>query len=342
MKFHYTLPAARTPEGRSAPALRWGIVGPGWVAQRFVAALQKNTRQIAYAVAGSALSKARAFGQQFSIPHAYGSTDELVRDNNVDVVYVATPHPTHYACALKAIQAGKHVLVEKPLAINAEQVRGLQEAAREHKVFLMEAMWTAFLPKFDVLQQVIDQGAIGEIRTIIADHGEYFEQNHRIMRPELAGGTLMDLGSYPVALATKFLGAPEQVLASGQTAPTGVNGQASIVLKHKNGNQSSLHTTLFSHTPGTAVIAGTEGYIFLEGMFYAPGNFHIFNNDKQKISYEEPRFSYDQLYHQAAHLAFCVADGLTESPIRPLADSLLTLQTLDEVRRELGIVFNDI
>lgn len=342
MKFHYTLPQARTPEGSAAPALRWGVIGPGWVAQRFVAAVQRNTRQIFQAVAGSSLDKAASFGRRFAIPNAYGSVEELVADPQVDVVYISTPHPTHYACALKAIRAGKHVLVEKPLAINAEQVRGLQEAAREHRVFLMEAMWTAFLPKFDVIRQVIEQDTIGKIHTIIADHGEFFEQDHRIMRPELAGGTLMDLGSYPVALATKLLGKPEQVLASGQTAPTGVNGQASIILKHAGGNQSSLHTTLFSHTPGTAVIAGDEGYIFIEGMFYAPGNFHVYNNDKQKVTYEEPKYSYDSLHYQAAHLASCVTEGLLESPIRPVSDSLLTMQTLDHVRRELGIVFNDL
>ncbi len=339
MKFHYTLPHARTPEGLAAPALRWGIIGPGWVAERFVAAVQRNTRQIFQAVAGSSLEKAETFGRRFAIPNAYGSVEELVADPTVDVVYISTPHPSHYDCALKAIRAGKHVLVEKPLAINAKQVRGLQEAAQEHRVFLMEAMWSAFLPKFDVIRQVIEQGTIGEIRTVIADHGEFFEQDHRIMRPELAGGTLMDLGSYPVALATKLLGKPEQVFASGQSAPSGVNGQASIILKHAGGTQSSLHTSLFSHTPGTAVIAGTEGYIFIEGMFYAPGNFHVFNNDKQKVTYEEPKYGYDSLHFQAAHLATCVADGLLESPIRPVSDTLLTMETLDEVSQELSVIF---
>lgn len=339
MEFHYRLPNARTPDGFEAPALRWGIIGPGWIAERFVASVQKNTRQIIQAVAGSSLDKAYNFAQRYSIPVAYNSIDELVDDPAINVVYISTPHPTHFACALNAIQAGKHVLVEKPMAINADQVIKLQLAARDNNVFLMEAMWSAFLPKFDVIRQIIEQGVIGEIHSVIADHGEFFEQDHRIMRPELAGGTLMDLGSYPVMLATKLLGAPEKVYASGQTAVTGVNGQAAIILNHAGGNQSSLHTTLFSHTPGSAVIAGREGYLFLEGMFYAPGNFHLYNNDKQKITYEEPRYSYDSLYHQAAHLASCVAQGRVESPIHPINDTLLAMQTLDEVRRQLNINF---
>ncbi|KAB7897200.1 gfo/Idh/MocA family oxidoreductase [Rouxiella sp. S1S-2] len=340
MKFDYQLPAARTPDGMSAPSLRWGIVGPGWVAQKFVAALQKNTRQRILAVAGSSITKAEEFGQKMGIPKAFGSIEELLNGGDVDVVYISTPHTAHYACAMQAIRAGKHVLVEKPLAINAREVASLQQAAREHRVFLMEAMWSAFLPKFDVIQQVIEQGIIGEVHSIIADHGEYFTEDHRIMRPELAGGTLMDLGSYPVALATRILGPAEQILASGQTAPTGVNGQASIILKHAHGHQSSLHTTLFSHTPGSAVIAGNKGYIFIEGMFYAPGNFHLFNNEKDKVTYLEPKYSYDSLYHQAVHLAVCVEQGLTESPIRPVNDTLLTMQTLDEVRLQLGVVFH--
>ncbi|MGK9174604.1 Gfo/Idh/MocA family oxidoreductase [Yokenella regensburgei] len=341
MQFHKPLPVARTPDGKKAPALRWGIIGPGWIANRFVSSVQKSTRQQILAVADISLKGAQDFASSHDIPFAYGSVEELVYNKDIDVVYISVPHPAHFTCAMEAIRAGKHVLVEKPLALNGSEVQKLRDAARQNKVFLMEAMWTWFLPKFDVLRQVLEEGMIGEVHSIIADHGEHFGPEHRIMRADLAGGPLMDLGSYPVAFATKILGRPENVLASGQPAPAGVNGQASIILSHANGNQSSIHTTLFSHTPGSAVIAGTEGYIFMEGMFYTPGNFHIFNNDKQKITYEEPRFAYDQLYHEAAHVAYCIEQGLLESPLRPLEDSLVTMQTLDEVRKQLGIVFNE-
>lgn len=341
MQFPSALPSARTPDPLKAPVLRWGILGPGWIAQRFVVSLQKSTRQKIVAVGDVSLEGAQTFADRFGIKKAYGSTESLVQDPEIDVVYISTPHPFHLPCALLAIQAGKHVLIEKPLALNAAEVSRLKDEAKKKKVFLMEAMWTWFLPKFDVLSQVLEEKVIGDIHSIIADHGEHFTPDHRIMRADLAGGPLLDLGSYPVAFATKILGPARKVLAAGQAAPSGVNGQANIIISHSDDNQSSIHTTLFSHTPGSAVIAGTEGYIFLEGMFYTPGSFHIYNNDKRVVTYEEPKFSYDQLFYEAVHLAYSVGEGLLESPIRPLNDTVMTMEVIDDVRRQLGIVFNE-
>jgi predicted dehydrogenase len=149
----------------------------------------------------------------------------MMADPKIDVVYVATVHPRHLPDALAAIEAGKHVLVEKPLALNASEARRLKEAARRKGVFLMEAFWSAFLPKFDVIRQLLADGALGSVRTVIADHGEWFPPEHRIMRSELAGGPMLDLGTYPVAFATQVLGRPDCVMATGEDAPSGVNGQ---------------------------------------------------------------------------------------------------------------------
>ncbi|WP_213992961.1 Gfo/Idh/MocA family oxidoreductase [Sodalis sp. dw_96] len=334
------LPVARNPDPLRAPTLRWGILGPGWIAQRFVASVKEHTQQNIVAVGNIDLAGARAFAERFGIPRAWGSSEELINDPNVDVVYISTPHHLHLPCALAAMRAGKHVLVEKPLALNAREVSLLRDTAQSCHVFLMEAMWTWFLPKFDVLSQLLEARVIGEIRSIVADHGEHFNPDHRIMRADMAGGPLLDLGSYPVAFATKLLGPAKSVLASGQQAPTGVNGQASIILTHQDDNQSVLHTTLLSHTPGAATIAGTEGFIVLDGMFYTPGSFHVYDNDKHVIHYEEPKYAYDHIYHEAVHLAYCIGQGLTESPLRSIEDSLITMQTIDEVRRQLGIVFD--
>ena len=158
----------------------------------------------------------------------------------------------------------------------------------------------------------------------------------------MAGGPLLDLGTYLVALATKILGPPESVLASGQPAPSGVNGQASILLTHADEAQSVLHTTLFSHTPCTAVIAGSLATLTIPGSFYAPGDFTLAANDRAtELHFREEANRYEQLFHEAVHFAHCVGQGSTESPIRPVLDSIVTLETIDEVRRQLGIVFNE-
>ena len=341
MQFPSALPAARLRDPFTAPILRWGILGPGWIAQRFVSSVQRNTRQNIAAVGGTSLEKAQDFADQYHIKKAYGSSEELIQDNDIDVIYISTPHPSHFPCALKAIMAGKHVLIEKPLALNVNEISKLTEEARKAKVFMMEAMWTWFLPKFDVLTQILEEEIIGDIHSVIADHGEHFTSDHRIMRADLAGGPLLDLGLYPVSLATKILGPAQTVLATGQKAPSGVNGQANIILSHHGNKQSSIHTTLLGHTPGSAVLSGTKGYIFLDGMFYKPGNFQVYNNDKRVIIYEEPKYSYDELFHEAIHLAYCVGDGLIESPIHSLYDSRVAMDVIDKVRNQLGIVFNE-
>jgi predicted dehydrogenase len=261
-------------------------------------------------------------------------------DPEIDVVYVATVHPRHLPDALAAIEAGKHVLVEKPLALNASEARRLKEAARRKGVFLMEAFWSAFLPKFDVIRQLLADGALGRVRTVIADHGEWFPPEHRIMRSELAGGPMLDLGTYPVAFATLALGGPDRVIAIGEDAPSGVNGQASIMFSHPGGAQSVLHTTILSHTPGDAVVSGTDGMLSIPGRFYSPGPFTLTANDlTTRLVFDEPRNHYAQLFHQAIHLVSCVAENRLESPIRTLDDSLVTLEAMDEIRRQLNIVF---
>ena len=333
------LPPPRTPDPMLAPRLRWGVLGPGWIAERFVGSLRRSTRQQVVAVASRDLGRAAAFASRWGIDRAYGGYQALVEDPEVDVVYVATPHNAHRPCALLAIEAGRHTLVEKPLALNAAEVAELAAAARGNGVFLMEALWTVFLPRFDVLRQVLADGLLGEVRTVLAEVGEHFGPEHRIMRADLAGGPLLDLGTYPAALAIMVLGPAERVLASGQPAPGGVNGQASILATHAGGAQSVLHSTLFSDTPTAATIAGTEATATLPGPFYQPGDLRVRFVDGAALENREPAAGHGALHFQAAHLAAAVDGGLLESPLRPLADSLATIRVLDEVRGQLGVVF---
>jgi predicted dehydrogenase len=338
--FPEALPSARTPPSAEAPALRWGVLGTGWIAERFVGSLRRHTRQQLLAVGSRDADRARAFASRHGLPRAYGSYERLVADPDLDVVYVATPHPAHHPCAKLALDAGRHVLVEKPLALNAAQAADISRLAAERGRFCMEALWTFFLPKFDVVRQLLEAGTLGEVRTVQAEHGERFTAEHRIMRPELAGGPLLDLGTYPVSLATWVLGPPARVVAAGQPHPAGVNGQAAMVLSDPHGNQAVLHTTLFSNTPTTATIAGTDGTLILPGPFHQPGDLLLSSADgSRRLAFTEPRTGHDALHFEAAEVARCVAAGRLESPIRPLAESVATLKVMDEVRRHLGAAF---
>ena len=339
--FPRAMPAPRTPDSMDAPPLRWGVIGPGWIAERFIGSLQRNTRQQVLAVASRDLARSAEFASRNGVPRAFGSYQELVNDPDIDVVYIATPHNAHYPCAVQALRAGKHTLVEKPLALNAIQATELAEVAAAQGVFFMEALWTMFLPKFDVIRQLLEAGALGEIRTVIADHGEHFTDDHRILRHDLAGGPLLDLGTYPISFATWILGEPTSVLAAGQPHPAGVNGQVSAVLVGATGSQALLNTTVFSNTPTTGVIAGNAATLTIPGPYYQPGPMTLTSNDGEVLTYSEPQIAHEGLHFEAAEVARCITAGLVESPLRPLADSVATLRIVDEIRRQLGIVFNE-
>jgi len=281
-------------------------------------------------------------GARWDIPKAYDDIADLGADPEIDVVYVATPHNHHFPVTLAAVQAGKHVLVEKPLALNAVEGEKLREAAQAKRILLMEALWTAFLPKFDVLRQVLADGILGKVHTVVANHGEHFEPDHRIMRGDLAGGPMLDLGTYPVAFSNMVLGEPKSVQAYGEPAPSGVNGQAAMLFKHEGGAISLVHCTLFGHSPCDAFVTGADGMLTIPGKFYTPGPFTITANDlTTKLVYEEEQAGYKGLCHQINHFAFCVGNGLLQSPVRPLSDSITTLRSMDRVRDQLGIIFDE-
>ncbi|QLH26250.1 Gfo/Idh/MocA family protein [Streptomyces sp. Rer75] len=336
-----TLPAARTPDPMDAPALRWGVMGTGWIAERFVRSVRRHTRQRFTAVASRDAARAEDFAGRHGIPGSYGSYEDLAAAPDVDVVYIATEHTAHLACARIALEGGKHILVEKPIGLDAAQAAEIAELATGQGRFCAEALWTFFLPKFDVIRQILDSGALGEIHTVLADLGEHFTPEHRILRPELAGGPLLDLGTYPVSLATWVLGPPAEALASGQPHPAGVNGQTSAILRGPHGSQAVLHTTLFSDTPTTATIAGTRATLSLPGPFYQPGDLVLTpSGSGRRMTYTEPQSAHDALHFEAAEVARCIAAGLRETPLRPLEDSIVTLRAMDEIRRLCGITFD--
>ncbi|MGV9714268.1 Gfo/Idh/MocA family protein [Gordonia sp. NPDC003424] len=335
-----SLPAARTPDPRCAPVLRWGILGPGWIAERFVAALGKHTEQKVVAVGSRNLPRAQEFAQLHGIDTAHGSYDDLVADPQVDIVYVCTPHTEHLPNALAVLDAGKHVLVEKPLGVNASQAAEIVARSAATGCFAGEAMWTRFLPKFDVLRQLLDDGALGEIRTVMADHGEFFTTDHRIYNPALAGGPMLDLGSYPVAFSHWAIGAPAQIAAIGTPANDELNGQISAILGTATGAQAMLNTTILSDTPTDAAICGRDAMITIPGPFYQPGPFELRQRDGETLRHIEEHGGHEEgLHFSAVDAAREIAAGNTESTTHPLDDVVATLTTMDAIRAELGIVF---
>jgi predicted dehydrogenase len=342
MSFPISLPVSRIEPAAEAQSLRWGILGSGWIAERFIESVRAHTKQDIAAVGSRDKERAEQFASRMGLRQAYGDYKELVDADDLDVIYVATPHKLHHEGVTLALNAGKHVLVEKPIALNRAQALEMVEMARRKKLFLAEALWTFYLPKFDVLRQLLEAKAIGQIRSVYTDYGEYFARDHRIFDAKLAGGPLLDLGTYPVSLITKIFGVPEHVVGLGQSDPQGVTGQLSAILTDADGNQGTVSTTLYGFTPTNAVIVGTEGTIRFDGPFHLPGSFAVVSADGSKtLRYEEPCGGhFEGLYYEAAEVARCIISGEAEAAHRSLDDSLETMATLDMIRRSIGIDFS--
>ncbi len=336
------LPASTATPLRGGPTLRWGVLAPGRIAADFVGTLHANSDQRMHAVASRSLERATAFGARFGIDRAYDSYERLVVDPGIDIVYVAAPHSEHRALALLAIAAGKHVLIEKPIALTAPEAREIADAARAAGVFAMEAMWARFLPQTTVIAALLADGALGEIGLVAADYGSIFdfEPSSRAFDPALGGGALLDLGVYPVWFAHFVLGRPDRVVASGSLTSTGVDGQAAILYSTASGAEALLSTSMLVSTPVRATVSGSLASIDIDAPFVAPGGFAVYRDGLDApLRWEDPtelRWR-DGLVWQATAVAHHVADGLTESPLHPLDVSIAVLETLDEARRQLGL-----
>jgi predicted dehydrogenase len=312
--------------------LGWGLIGTGGIADTFASDLELTDTGRVAAVGSRHLDTANGFADRFDIPNRHASYEALVADPDVDVVYVATPHPMHRAGALLALRAGKPVLVEKPFTMNAEEAQELVEVARAEGLFLMEAMWTRFLPHVVEVRRLLAERALGEIVTVIADHGQWFPQDRdsRLFAPELGGGALLDLGVYPVSFASMVLGTPERSVSLIEPAFTGVDGQTSMVFGYASGAQAVLTCTNSAKSPTRAAIVGTDARIEVDGDFYAPSSFTFISRTGERTRFDEPHEGRG-LWHQAEEVARCLREGLLESPVMPLDESVSIMQTIDTV-----------
>jgi predicted dehydrogenase len=287
------------------------------------------------------LERAELFAADFAVERSYGSYEQLVADPDVDAVYVASPHSHHHEHVLLALAAGKPVLVEKAFTQNAAQATELVAAARERRLLLMEAMWTRFLPHVDVARQLLADGALGELRTVAADHGQYFDiqPEHRLLNANLAGGALLDLGVYPLSFVSFALGAPDTITARGDLGVTGVDTQVSAVLQ-TGGAHGLITTTQLARTPTTATISGTAARIEIPGDFYCPQPIALVSRDGDtRVAERGPLADHEGLAYQAAHFARLLAEGRVESPLMPLDESVAIMRTMDEIRRQIGLVY---
>ena len=330
---------ARTEDPRTAPPIRWGILGAGGIAGTFAASVNQHTRAQVVAVGSRSRDRADRFASAHGIPTTHVGYRALVEDPHVDVVYVATPHSEHREHALLAIEAGKHVLVEKSFTRNAAEAEEVFAAARQAGVFVMEAMWTRFLPHVEALHRLVDAGEVGELVSVTADHGQAFpfDPRSRLFDPALAGGALLDLGVYPVSWAHDFLGVPRDVQAVGALTETGVDGQVSMVLSYGERTQALLGTTLWSRTPTISTLSGTEGRISVDSDFYRPTGFELQRKDGRVWTFEQP--ATQGLQYEAAEVARRVAAGETQSPRMTWDDTLAVLRTMDRVRSLVGVVY---
>lgn len=323
-----------------AEQIRWGILGTGWIAHEQTTDLLGNGFAVV-AVGSRTQEGADAFAAEFGIPKAYGSYEALVADPDVDAIYVSTPHPMHAENATLAVNAGKHVLVEKAFTINAKQAASIVELAAQKKLVVLEAMWTRFLPHMLRIREIIAAGTLGEVRTLLADHNQNLPKDpaHRINNPVLGGGALLDLGIYPVSFAHDLFGVPTTVQANAAMTSTGVDRQTAIVLSYADGQQAVLHTALDTLGPNRAAIIGTEGCIEIESVWYTPTPFTVFDSAGAVIErFDEPVKNRGMQY-QAWELERLVREGLVSGEILPAAESVQIMQTLDEVRRQIALVY---
>ncbi len=334
------LPDPRTPDPRAAPILRWGILGPGWIGQRFAAAMHKHTDQSLVAVGSRSATRAEEFADNLGIARWYDDYDSLLADPGVDIVYISTPHIEHRRCALAALAAGKHVLVEKPVGVNRTEAAEIFSAARSAGLFAGEAMWTKFLPKFDIIRQVIDSGMLGPIHLVTVDNGEYFDRGHRIYDPALLGGPMLDLGVYPVSFAQWVLGDVRGVCAAGLPAASAINGQFSAVLTHEGGGQSAIAASILCDTPRRALVAGPSACLTIEGPYYQPGSFQVVPRGQEPLAFVDDAHGHeDGLHFAAVDAARRITDGHIESAIHPPSAALATLSAMDRIRSEIGVAY---
>jgi predicted dehydrogenase len=318
--------------------LNIGILGTGRMAHAFATGIRETDRAMLVAVGSRNAGTAKRFADEFGISTAHAGYDALAGDPNVDLVYIASPHSLHSKHCLICMDAGKAVLCEKPFSINAQESRVEIERARQQQLFLMEAMWTRFIPAVCRLRELLAAGAIGETKLLVAG-GAYmpeFDPDFYLFRPDLGGGVLLDAGVYLVSIASMIFGPPEVTLATGTISDRGIDDHDAMLLKYAGGEIASLYVSLKAKAPPDVTIYGDRGRIYVHPPVFAPTKLTLSVDGEADELIELPLVG-NGYHYQVEEIARCINAGKVESAVMPLDDTLLIMETMDEIRRQLGL-----
>jgi predicted dehydrogenase len=334
-------------EGNMSEQLRWGFLSASSIAHVVATDFQLAGIKI-QAVGAREIAKANEFADKFGIPNRHEGYESLVADPEVDIVYISTLQSLHAEHALLAIRAGKHVLLEKPFTLNAAESQEIRAAAESAGVFVMEAMWTRFLPMMTEVFRIIESGQIGEVRLSVADHSLYLPEHltPRLWRPEAGGGALLDLGIYPVSFFARLFGRENLVTARATLTKDGVDLTTSAIFEYQDGAQALMTTSMETSGSVNASIIGTKGRIEIERMFYEQTTFTVHENDLTSapgtpslVSSYEAKIEGRGMQYQALEVERCIRAGLTESPIMTLDETVSIMETMDEIRKQTGVKY---
>lgn len=331
--------AERFEEEMMGDTLRWGILATGWIAELFVHDLISSGLHV-QAIGSRSADKAREFAGKFKVQASHGSYEDLVADPAVDIIYIATPHPQHVETALLALDAGKHVLVEKPFTLNAGEAARIVQRAREKNLVVLEAMWTRFLPHMRRIHEIIADGTLGELKSVSAEHRQFLPTDplHRLNNLELGGGALLDLGIYPISFAHDILGAPTSIKATARFKDTGVDAEIATLMQHKGGAISTTVSALDCRGPNTATIYGSKARIEIATTWYVPTSFQVIAHEGHVIETFSQKVEHRGMQFQAFEMERLVRTGEASVIMSP-DETVAIMKTLDAVRAEIGLVY---
>ena len=321
-----------------ADKLRWGILATGWIAELFTEDLLRTGHRVT-AVGSRSQASADRFAARFGIPTAHGSYAALAADPGVDIIYVATPHPLHADNAIMALNAGKHVLIEKPFTINAREAQAIVDLAASKGLVALEAMWTRFLPHMRRIREIVASGVLGEVRSVLADHTRDLPDDpaHRLNAMELGGGALLDLGIYPISFAVDILGLPTEISAMARFKATGADAEVATMFRHADGAMSVTLSTSDNGGPNVATILGTAGRIAIDSTWYVPTSFRVYDSNDRVIEAYTSSVEGRGMQFQAAEMERLVTAGLLGGDILPPEETVAIMQTLDTIRAQIGL-----